>query len=100
MADGVTSAEWRAAMGCFPSGVTIITSWDAGEPVGSTINAFCSVSLDPPLLLICLDNANPLRGPVEASGVFGVIHQRLGQEPDLTFANACHTATGDRKSVV
>ena len=50
-----TPAEWRAAMGCFPSGVTIVTTWDGDEPVGSTINAFCSVSLTPPLLLICLD---------------------------------------------
>jgi 3-hydroxy-9,10-secoandrosta-1,3,5(10)-triene-9,17-dione monooxygenase reductase component len=67
-----TSAEWRAAMSSFPTGVTIVTSWADREPVGSTINAFCSVSLEPPMLLICLDRANPLVVPVEQSGVFGV----------------------------
>jgi 3-hydroxy-9,10-secoandrosta-1,3,5(10)-triene-9,17-dione monooxygenase reductase component len=59
-------------MGSFPTGVTIVTSWQEGRPVGSTISAFCSVSLTPPMLLFCLDLANPLLGPVQASGVFGV----------------------------
>lgn len=67
-----TPKEWRAAMGSFPSGVTVITTWDQDQPVGSTVSAFCSVSLDPPLLLVCLDNSNPILGPVQASGVFGV----------------------------
>jgi 3-hydroxy-9,10-secoandrosta-1,3,5(10)-triene-9,17-dione monooxygenase reductase component len=78
-------------MGCFPSGVTIVTTWDGEEPVGSTINAFCSVSLEPPLLLICLDLKNPIRAAFEASRVFGVnilpenggraIAQRFAREP-------------------
>jgi flavin reductase (DIM6/NTAB) family NADH-FMN oxidoreductase RutF len=68
--------EWRQAMGCFPTGVTIVTTWDERDgkpdPVGSTINAFCSVSLDPPLLLICLDLKNPIRLALERSRAFGV----------------------------
>jgi 3-hydroxy-9,10-secoandrosta-1,3,5(10)-triene-9,17-dione monooxygenase reductase component len=68
----VSPAEWRAAMGRFPSGVTIVTSWQGREPVGTTVNAFCSVSLDPPLLLICLDHANPALAPIQACGRFGV----------------------------
>ncbi len=68
--------EWRAAMGYFPTGVTIVTTWDERDgqpdPVGSTINAFCSVSLDPQLLLICLDLKNPIRPALERSRVFGV----------------------------
>jgi flavin reductase (DIM6/NTAB) family NADH-FMN oxidoreductase RutF len=67
-----TPAQWRAAMGAFPSGVTIVTSWRDGAPVGSTVNAFCSVSLSPPLLLICLDRSNPICAPIDACGVFGV----------------------------
>jgi len=68
---------WRQAMGCFPTGVTIVTTWDtladgSPDPVGSTINAFCSVSLDPPLLLICLDLKNPIRAALERSRRFGV----------------------------
>ena len=90
MGDGVTPAEWRAAMGCFPSGVTIVTTWDGTEPVGSTINAFCSVSLDPPLLLICLAHENPIRAGLERARIFGVnilpedgraIAQRFAREP-------------------
>lgn len=64
--------EWRAAMGYFPSGVTIVSTWDGERPVGSTISAFTSVSLDPPLLLICVDLKNPIREPLERTGVFGV----------------------------
>jgi flavin reductase (DIM6/NTAB) family NADH-FMN oxidoreductase RutF len=67
-----TPADWRAAMGYFPTGVTIITSWLGERPVGATINAICSVSLEPPMLLICLGGANPLLEPIKRSGVFGV----------------------------
>ena len=67
-----TPSEWRAAMGRFATGVTIVTSLDGETPVGTTVNAFCSVSLDPPLLLICLDHANPVLRPLEACGLFGV----------------------------
>jgi flavin reductase (DIM6/NTAB) family NADH-FMN oxidoreductase RutF len=70
--DAPGPAEWRAAMGFFPSGVTIVSTWDGPEPVGSTVNAFCSVSLSPPLLLICLDLANPIRAALERARLFGV----------------------------
>jgi flavin reductase (DIM6/NTAB) family NADH-FMN oxidoreductase RutF len=84
-----TAQEWRAAMGCFPSGVTIVTSWRDSAPVGSTVNAFCSVSLDPPLLLVCLDVSNPILAPIQKCGVFGVniLHDE-GQDVALQFATA------------
>jgi flavin reductase (DIM6/NTAB) family NADH-FMN oxidoreductase RutF len=45
----------RDALGCFATGVTVVTSVDAhGKPAGLTVNSFTSVSLDPPLLLVCL----------------------------------------------
>lgn len=48
-------AEFRDAMARFPSGVTIVTTYDgAGDPCGFTANSFCSVSADPPLVLVCL----------------------------------------------
>jgi flavin reductase (DIM6/NTAB) family NADH-FMN oxidoreductase RutF len=68
----LTPAEWRGALGYFPSGVTIVTTWDAGAPVGSTVSSFCSVSLEPPLLLICLDHRNPILAPLTQCLVFGV----------------------------
>lgn len=46
---------FRAAMASFPTGVTVVTTLDAdGRPAGFTANSFCSVSLDPPLVLVCL----------------------------------------------
>jgi flavin reductase (DIM6/NTAB) family NADH-FMN oxidoreductase RutF len=68
----VTPQEWRAAMGSFPSGVTVVTTWDGAAPVGTTASSFCSVSLEPPLLLVCLGYANPALVPIERSGVLGV----------------------------
>ncbi|WP_431323361.1 flavin reductase [Rhizobium sp. YTU87027] len=45
----------RDAFGAFPTGVTVVTTRDAsGHPIGFTANSFTSVSLDPPLLLVCL----------------------------------------------
>ena len=45
----------RDALGCFATGVTVVTCLnDAGQPAGITVNSFTSVSLDPPLLLVCL----------------------------------------------
>ncbi len=52
----VTSDEFRAALGRFATGVTVITVETAtGEIHGMTASAFCSVSLRPPLVLVCVD---------------------------------------------
>lgn len=52
----INKIEFRAALGRFASGVTVITTKDAaGHRHGITVSAFCSVSLDPPLILICID---------------------------------------------
>jgi len=57
MPDLVTSDEFRAALGRFASGVTVITVPTAEEMVhGMTASAFCSVSLQPPLVLVCIDH--------------------------------------------
>ena len=93
-----TPAEWRAAMGYFPTGVTIVTSWRDGAPAGATINAICSVSLEPPMLLICLGAGNTIREPVEKSGVFGVnilgvdgeaVAARFGAPPEAGRFETC-----------
>ena len=52
----VDPREFRSALGSFATGVTIVTTMsEDGEPVGLTANSFSSVSLDPPLVLFCLD---------------------------------------------
>jgi 3-hydroxy-9,10-secoandrosta-1,3,5(10)-triene-9,17-dione monooxygenase reductase component len=51
----LSAAEFREAMGHFATGVTVVTSVDTdGEPVGTTASAVTSLSLDPPLVLVCL----------------------------------------------
>lgn len=59
----------RHVMSCFPTGVTIVATRDAeGEPVGLTVNSFTSVSLDPPLILVCINrDANTHDRLIEAS---------------------------------
>ena len=53
----VDPADFRRALACFASGVTVVTAPGAGRgPVGITVSAFSSVSLEPPLILVCLDN--------------------------------------------
>ena len=55
----VRPQEFRAAMGMFTTGVTIVTSTDAqGHPLGMTINSFNSVSLEPPLILWSLSQSS------------------------------------------
>lgn len=50
-----SAADFREAMASFPSGVTVVTTTDAdGVPWGFTASAFCSVSAEPPLVLVCL----------------------------------------------
>ena len=53
----ITKEEFRAALGRFASGVTVVTTKDnSGKLFGITVSAFCSVSLEPPLILVCIEN--------------------------------------------
>jgi flavin reductase (DIM6/NTAB) family NADH-FMN oxidoreductase RutF len=50
------TAEFRAVCGLFPTGVTVVTRrLDDGRPYGMTVSSFTSVSLNPPLILICIE---------------------------------------------
>ncbi len=46
---------FRHALGCFPTGVVVVTAGAGKAPMGITVNSFASVSLDPPLVLWCMD---------------------------------------------
>ena len=46
---------FRQVMGHFATGVTVVTTSNQGAVSGLTVNAFCSVSLNPPLVLVCID---------------------------------------------
>ncbi|OLO25292.1 flavin reductase [Alkalihalophilus pseudofirmus] len=64
--------EFRNAMGGFATGVTVISVENEGEVHGMTANAFSSVSLDPPLVLVCIDNRANSLSYIKESGFFGV----------------------------
>jgi len=50
---------YRNALGCFPTGVAVVTAESADHPaMGITVNSFASVSLDPPLVLWCVDRCS------------------------------------------
>ena len=77
----IDARELRNAMGLFATGVTIITTKDAtGKPFGLTANAFSSLSLDPPMLLICVDKGVDCYDCFEESRVFAVNFLSLAQE--------------------
>ena len=60
-------------MSRFPTGVTVITALTDGRgPAGLAANAVTSLSLDPPLMLACLDRGSRTLRAVEAAGRFGV----------------------------
>jgi len=69
----VSASEFRQAMGHFATGVTVVTSvGDDGEPVGTTASAVTSLSLDPPLVLVCFDRASLTLRAIRAHGAFVV----------------------------
>ena len=68
----LNSLEFRKAMGCFGTGVTIITVDLEGEVHGMTANAFASVSLDPPLVLVCVDHDTRTHTHLHTKKRFGI----------------------------
>jgi flavin reductase (DIM6/NTAB) family NADH-FMN oxidoreductase RutF len=69
----VDPTAFRHALGCFPSGVAVLTVRDAsGADHGMTVSAFCSLSLEPPLVLACIGHDATIAGAVAAANCFGV----------------------------
>jgi len=91
MAEPADSQEYRSghdprtlrdALGCFATGVTVVTCLGAeGEPAGLTVNSFTSVSLDPPLLLVCLAKQAASAAALTEASHFAVNVLQTGQQP-------------------
>ncbi len=65
--------KFRQLIGCFATGVTVVTTVDsAGRPQGMTASAVSSVSLEPPLLLVCIDKAADFHPVMTAAKMFAV----------------------------
>lgn len=70
----VTGAEFRQALGRLAAGTSIVTTRDQdGNKLGLTATAVTSVSLDPPLVLVCIDNRSRTIAPLRADAPF-IIH--------------------------
>lgn len=90
------SAEFRSVLGHFATGVTVVTGRSDEAPVGLAANAFTSVSLDPPLVLVCVARSSRSWPLIRASGAFAVNflgeHQedvclRFGSQAEDRFAD-------------
>jgi flavin reductase (DIM6/NTAB) family NADH-FMN oxidoreductase RutF len=79
---GSDARTLRDALGCFATGVTVITTFEEnGDPVGLTANSFTSVSLEPPLLLVCIAKTSSSLKALERSPNFAVNVLHIGQQP-------------------
>ena len=78
----IDAATFRHALGRFPSGVTVVTvRGDDDRDYGMTVSAFASLSLAPPLVLVCIGDDATIAGAVAAAGHFAVSMLSQDQEP-------------------
>jgi 3-hydroxy-9,10-secoandrosta-1,3,5(10)-triene-9,17-dione monooxygenase reductase component len=73
-------ATFRAAMAKLPTGVTVVSAGGPEGPAGATANAVCSLSIEPMLMLACLDRGSRTLLAVQAADRFGVSVLHSGQE--------------------
>ena len=68
----VDAAQFKLAMSHFASGVTVVTTEQEGTPYGMTVAAFSSLSLHPPLVLVCIEKSVRSHEAIASAGKFGV----------------------------
>jgi flavin reductase (DIM6/NTAB) family NADH-FMN oxidoreductase RutF len=78
--DGGTPERFRDALGAYPTGVTVVTALGEAGPSGATANSVTSLSLEPPMMLACLDRGSRTLTSVRAAGRFGVNALAAGHE--------------------
>ena len=76
-----SSHDFRATVGAFATGVTVVTTRGEEHAYGMTANAFSSVSLDPPLILVCVISGSEGADHITTNGVFAVNVLSAEQEP-------------------
>ncbi len=80
-------------MARLPTGVTVVSAGGPDGPAGATANAVCSLSIEPTLMLACLDRGSRTLLAVQAANHFGVSVLHAGQEPIArTFATKAPVA--------
>lgn len=85
---------FRDVMSTFPSGVVVLTAFgEDGGPRGLTVSAFCAVSLEPPLVLVCIDKTSNTLPAVQHTGGFTANILAAGRE---TLARRMATKLSDK----
>ncbi len=80
--NGVAPDQFRELLGRFATGVTILTTRTAaGRPLGMTANAVAAVSLEPPLLLVCVERTREMHDPLREAPYFALSVLAQHQEP-------------------
>jgi flavin reductase (DIM6/NTAB) family NADH-FMN oxidoreductase RutF len=89
----VDDADLRRAFACFPTGVTAVCALVDGQPVGMAASSFTSVSLDPPLVSVCMQNSSITWQKLVPVRRLGVSFLSVGHEP---ASRQLAAKTGDR----
>jgi flavin reductase (DIM6/NTAB) family NADH-FMN oxidoreductase RutF len=88
--------DFRRVLGHFASGVTVVTTWDGqGQPAGLTANAVTAVSLNPPLVLVCVAQTAQCYPAFHAHGKFAI--NVLHTEHELLARRFASTGSGAEK---
>jgi flavin reductase (DIM6/NTAB) family NADH-FMN oxidoreductase RutF len=91
----IESEAFRAAMGMLPTGVTVVSAAGAEGPAGATANAVASLSIEPMLMLACLDRGSRTLLAVQAANRFGISVLHAGQE-EIARAFATKAPVADK----
>ncbi|KAA1267665.1 flavin reductase family protein [Leptospira interrogans] len=93
----ITDEVFKNALSHFPSGVTVITYSHLGKHSGLTVSSFSSLSLDPPLILFCLQKNITSHDPIYDSGKFVVNILAQGQD---SISNQFASGKTDKHSLM
>jgi len=95
----LSQSEFRKALGHFSTGVTVVTvEREPGKIHGMTANSFTSVSLDPMLILVCVDHRAKMLHLLEKKKRFGVSVLKAGQEAiSEYFAKREHSSEAEQR---
>jgi 3-hydroxy-9,10-secoandrosta-1,3,5(10)-triene-9,17-dione monooxygenase reductase component len=91
----IDPASFRAAMAMLPTGVTVVSASGPDGPAGATANAVCSLSIEPMLMLACLDRGSRTLLAVQAANRFGISVLHAGQE-EIARAFATKAPVADK----
>ncbi|HEV2235260.1 MAG TPA: flavin reductase family protein [Ktedonobacterales bacterium] len=98
------TTEFRRVLGRFTTGVTVVTTCQGNRRAGITVNAFTSVSLEPPLVLVCVERRSYAHDLITASGIFAVnllsaeqadVSRCFAGRSEQKFARFCGVTTHD-----